>query len=262
MRNDIEPRLPLIIRSGDKPWRPRGVGRLEHVVTCSRVIIPSRIGIQVHLGQLPDLSLVVDSCGKPAGLLLWTHLEPVLEKYNSRFDYGLFDRGDLTQETLGLILRAKAHDAFDPGAIVPTAVEDHDLPPGRKMRQVSLNIHLRLLAFRRRGQGNDAENARADSFGHGLDDTTFAGAIASLEDHAHLLALALHPFLKLDEFDVQLAQLLLIFLALEPRNGGLLALALLVSGLLHASVSPASCQRFASPQVRKRPISPGTPCGQ
>ena len=111
------------------------------------------------------------------------------------------------------------------------------------MRQVSLNIYLRLLAFRRGGHGNDAENARADSFGHGLDDTTFAGAISSLEDNANLLALVLHPFLKLDELNVQLAQLLLVFLALEPRTVGLLALSSLVGYLVHTSVSPSASRR-------------------
>ena len=54
------------------------------------------------------------------------------------------------------------------------------------------------------GHGDDAENARADPFAHGLDDTTFAGVIS----------LALHPFLKLDELNVQVAQLLFVFLAL------------------------------------------------
>src|SRR4029079_18890451 len=103
---------------------------------------------------------------------------------------------------LGLIFRTEAHDPFDPGAIVPTAVEDHDLARGRKIQYAALNVHLRFLAFRRGGHGNDAENARADFFGHGLDDTAFAGAVASLEDHAHLFAFVLHPFLKLDQLDV------------------------------------------------------------
>ena len=69
----------------------------------------------------------------------------------------------------------------------------------------------------------------------------------------------LHPFLKLDELNVQLAQLLLVFLALERRNVGLFAFAFLVSYLVHIQ-SPASCQRFASSHVRKKPISPGRPC--
>jgi hypothetical protein len=116
------------------------------------------------------------------------------------------------------------------------------------MRQVSLNIHLRLLAFRRGGHGNDAENARADSFGHGLDDTTFAGAISPLEDHAHLLALALHPFLKLDKLNVQLAQFLLIFLALEPWNVGLLALAILVSYFVHIQSPPPAVSASHRPK--------------
>jgi hypothetical protein len=151
------------------------------------------------------------------------------------------------RKRLGLILRAKAHDPFDPARLYQLRSKI-TTSPGRKMRQVSLNIHLRLLAFRRGGHGNDAENARADSFGHGLDNTTFAGAISSLEDHAYLLALALHPFLKFDELNVQLAQLLLVFLALEPRNVGLLALAILVSYLVHTSPhnsAPSRLQRRA-----------------
>jgi hypothetical protein len=39
--------------------------------------------------------------------------------------FRLFNRRDNAQETLGLVLRAKAHDPFDPGAIVPAAVEDY-----------------------------------------------------------------------------------------------------------------------------------------
>ena len=134
-------------------------------------------------------------------------------------DHGLFDRRNYAQETLGLILITKAMTHLTPDTNIAVG-QNHDLA-GWKMRQVSAEyIFARgsCLAVRRSGQGNNAENTRTNSFGHGLDDATFAGAIPSLKDHAYLLALALHPFLKLDEFNVQLAQLILVLLVRVPER--------------------------------------------
>ena len=136
----------------------------------------------------------------------------------------LFHRRNNVQETFGLILRAKTHYPFDASAIVPTAIENHDFSRGRKVLQISLNVHLRLFALRRSGHGNNAKNAWADSLCDGLDNTAFAGAIASLEDNTDLLAVALHPFLELDKLNVQLAQLLFIFFSLQRRSAGFSAL--------------------------------------
>src|SRR5271163_3498369 len=82
------------------------------------------------------------------------------------------------------------------------------------MRHVALNIHLRLFALRRRRQGDDAENARRDCR-YRFDRSAFAGAISAFEKDADLLAGPLHPFLQLDELDMQLEQLLLVVLALQ-----------------------------------------------
>ena len=76
MRDDVKSRLSFVVGSGDKPRRPGGVGRLEHVVTTSGVVIPSRVGIQIHLRQFPDLSLVIDPRGKPLSLLVRAYLKP------------------------------------------------------------------------------------------------------------------------------------------------------------------------------------------
>jgi hypothetical protein len=41
---------------------------------------------------------------------------------------------------------------------------------------VALDVHLRLLALGRCGQGDDAEDAGADAFGDGLDGAALAAA--------------------------------------------------------------------------------------
>jgi len=59
----------------------------------------------------------------------------------------------------------------------------------------------------------------------GLDHTAFAGPGSPVKDDADLASLAAYPGLQLDELDVELAQLFLVLLALQPaqsaraRNG-------------------------------------------
>src|SRR5215212_1164221 len=56
------------------------------------------------------------------------------------------------RESAMLFFRAKAHHILHPGAIVPTAIEDHYLAGGGEVLHVTLDIHLRLLAIRGRRQ--------------------------------------------------------------------------------------------------------------
>jgi hypothetical protein len=92
------------------------------------------------------------------------------------------------------------------------AIEDHDLARCRQMAYVALQIHLRLLPLGRRGQRHDAEDARTDALGDRLDRPTLAGAVAALEDDAHLEAGVLDPFLQSHELDVQAFHDLRVFL--------------------------------------------------
>ena len=92
---------------------------------------------------------------------------------------------------LGLLLGAEPHHPLDAGAVVPTAVEDHDLAGGREVRQVALDVHLRLLALGRRRQRHDAEHARADPLGDRLDRAALAGGVPALEHDADLGPLCL-----------------------------------------------------------------------
>jgi hypothetical protein len=58
-----------------------------------------------------------------------------------------------------LLFRAKTHHVFDTCAVLPTAIEDHDLTRRREVLHVTLHIDLRLLAVRWCWQGDDAEDA-------------------------------------------------------------------------------------------------------
>ena len=123
--------------------------------------------------------------------------------------------GQSSRKRSVLLLGAEAHDVFDAGAVVPAAVEDHDLAGGREVLDVALHVHLRLLAVGRRRQRDDAEDARADPLGDRLDRAALAGGVAALEDDDDAQALGLDPFLQVAELDLQLAKLLLVDLALD-----------------------------------------------
>ena len=96
-------------------------------------------------------------------------LEPVLHQQDPRVDHRLLDRRCHRQEVLRLLLGAEPHHPLDAGAVVPAAVEDHDLPRGGEVRDVPLDVHLRLLAFGGRRQRDDAERPRAHALGDRLD---------------------------------------------------------------------------------------------
>ena len=121
-------------------------------------------------------------------------------------DESLLKRWHHGEEAFHLLLRGEAHHPFDPGAVVPTPIEDDDFACRRQMRDVSLDIHLRFLPLGRRGQRHHAKHPRADAFGDRLDRAALAGAVAPLEDDANLQSLMDHPLLQLDQLDMQLLQ--------------------------------------------------------
>ena len=123
--------------------------------------------------------------------------------------------GTELQKTAMLLLGAEAHHVFDPGPVVPAAVEDDHLAGGWKVRHIALNIHLRFFAVRRGRQGHGTEDPGADLFRHGADGAALAGGIAALKDHYDPQALVLHPLLELAQLGLELAQFLHIFLAAQ-----------------------------------------------
>ena len=102
-------------------------------------------------------------------------------------------RRALLEEALGLLLGAEAHHPLDAGAVVPAAIEDHDLARRREVPDVALDVHLRLLALGRRGERHHAEDPWADALGDPLDRAALAGRVPTLEDDADLGAGRLDP---------------------------------------------------------------------
>src|SRR5258708_13149531 len=99
---------------------------------------------------------------------------------------------------------------FDAGAVVPAAVENHDLAAGREMRDVALQEDLGLLPVGWRWQGDHAEHPRAYFLGESFDGAALAGGIAALEQDDNPELFRLDPFLQMAELYLQFAQLLLI----------------------------------------------------
>src|SRR4029453_11639168 len=103
----------------------------------------------------------------------------------------------------------------DAGAIVPTAVENHDLAARWKLLDVALHKHLRLFPVRRSRESHHSKHARAHPLSDGLDGSALAGGIGPLEHDDDTRSLVLDPILYMTKLDVKLAQFLFIGFALH-----------------------------------------------
>src|SRR6185312_3044365 len=101
-----------------------------------------------------------------------------------------------------LVLGAKSHHVLHAGPVVPAAIEDDDLAGGGKMRDVTLEVHLRLFPTRRCRQGNNTKYARAHALGDRLDGASLAGRIAPLEHDDNAQSLVLYPILQSTKLDL------------------------------------------------------------
>ena len=106
--------------------------------------------------------------------------------------------------------RAESHDFLDAGAVVPGAVEQHDLAFGGQLRYVALVIPLSAFTIGRRRKRGNARDARVEIFGDPFDGAALARPVTALEDHDDASALGSHPFLHLHQFRLQPEQFGLI----------------------------------------------------
>ena len=135
--------------------------------------------------------------------------------------------------------RREAHHALDARAVVPTAVEQHDLARGGEVLDVALEVPLRALPLGGRGQGDDAADAGVEVLRHPLDRAALARGVASLEHDDETRAGRLDPLLHLDE------------LGLHPQQLGL------VDRLRHlAGLAASVLLRGAAPLVLLLPMRP------
>src|SRR5262249_18478501 len=138
-------------------------------------------------------------------LLFLSDFQPDLDQRNTAIDDVFFDFWAKREKTAVLILSTKSHHVFDAGAVVPTAVEDHDLARGRKLLDVALHKHLRLFPVRRSRKSHHAKDARAHTLGDGLDGPALAGGVAPLEHDDDARSLSLDPILQMAKLDLKLA---------------------------------------------------------
>ena len=132
-------------------------------------------------------------------LLVFSDLKPNLDQPDAAVDHEFFDGRTEVQEAFVLLLGAEAHDVFDAGAVVPTAIENHDFTGGWKSLDVALQVQLGFLAIGRSGEGDDAKYPRAHPFGDGFDGPALSGGITSFEQYDDAHALLSHPILQMAE---------------------------------------------------------------
>ena len=74
--------------------------------------------------------------------------EPELEQVHAVADEHPFEARAPAAGNGRTLVRAEAHDALDAGAVVPGAVEEHDLAGARQVRHVALEVPLARLRSR------------------------------------------------------------------------------------------------------------------
>ncbi len=108
-------------------------------------------------------------------------------------------------------------DVLDAGAVIPAAVEEHDLLRGRQLGGKALEVPLALLAVAGLAGRHDAYLARTEVLDDAFDGAVLAGAVPALEDHEHLVAAGDHVAVQLYQLDLQAPQLARILLVAESR---------------------------------------------
>ena len=162
-----------------------------------------------------------------AQLLAVGDREPVFAEHDAVIDQHLLEDRGLLQEAVVLLRRTEAHHLLHAGAVVPGAVEEHDLALAWQVGDVALVVPLAAFPLGWRGQRDDPGDSRAQILGDPLDRATLARRIAALEDHHDAGAGLPRPFLELDQLRLQPEDLgfvdlvgdlwrLLLFFAMAP----------------------------------------------
>src|SRR5450755_703939 len=158
-----------------------------------------------------------------AALLGPADREPELEQIHAGTNQLAFEFGDLAQELVVLGIGAKAHDPLDAGAVVPAAIEQHDLAPRRQMLDVALEVPLPAFHLARLLERDDAGTARVEVLHEALDRAALACGVPTLEQDHDALAAFLDPGLQLQELDLEAVLLSLVALARQEVLVGISA---------------------------------------
>src|SRR5262249_24060918 len=131
----------------DPPRGLRNMRSLQHCLLGFRVLLPAPARFQIHRTELPLLDRVMDSHQEPEMLFLVRCGHTVLDQNDPGTDVHALEVRYRAEKLFDILLRAETHNALDADAVVPTAVEQHDLAASGKMRQVTLEVPLRAFAL-------------------------------------------------------------------------------------------------------------------
>ncbi len=127
-------------------------------------------------------------------------------------DQRALERRARTHELLVLRVRAKAHDALDAGAVVPTAVEQHGLTRPRAAVRCSAGSTTACADAPSVSGEPPRGGSGIEPVGDALDGAALAGRVTTLEHHHEPVAGLPDPFLHGDEQALQARHLLGVFL--------------------------------------------------
>ena len=162
----------LIVGLNGDPRGLVGVRVAEGFLLRPGVVIPTVQRCQVHWGKLP-LADRVDLADREAGaLFLLGHGEPQLGQGDAGAHDHVLEHRDFAHELGVLSVGAEAHDALDAGAVVPGAVEEHDLAAGWEVLDVALEVPAGGLALGRLLQGDGARTTGVEVLVEALDGAT------------------------------------------------------------------------------------------
>jgi hypothetical protein len=113
-----------------------------------------------------------------------------------------------------------AHHALDAGAVVPRAVEQHDVTCGREVRDVALEVPLPALGLGRLGQRDEVALAWIEVLADRVDRPALAGAVAPFEQHHDARAGDARPAREADQLALHGPERGLVVLAVELAHSG------------------------------------------
>ena len=116
------------------------------------------------------------------------------------------------------VVFGEPHHPLHARAVVPRAVEQHDLPRGREVAYVALKIPLPALHVRRLIQRHHMRRARVPMLHKARDCAALARRIPPLEQDYQPLPRLLHPVLQLDHLNLQRHLLRVVFAVAHPRG--------------------------------------------
>jgi hypothetical protein len=206
----VDPCTPLVVALDNEPRGLGGIGVDQHLVLGPRVVLPTRERLQIHRRELPLPHGVRLPGAEPDLLLGVADGEPVLAQEDAVLHQQPLEDRALVQKPAVLLGGTQTHDPLDTGTVVPAAVKQHDLPGGRQLLDIPLEVPLSPLPFGGDRQSRDAGHARVEVLRDPLDRAALSRRVASLEDHDDPFALGTHPFLQNDEISLQTKELLLV----------------------------------------------------